>query len=85
VAIGLSTWRRPENARVRAMLAMAASYASLFLLLLWEALGGRSVTDPDATTLVSLSIWAAVTIGILAWIGHGSRHAARTGADWLAV
>jgi hypothetical protein len=85
VAIGLSTWRRPENARVRAMLAMAASYASLFLLLLWEALGGRSVTDPDTTTLVSLSIWAAVTIGILAWIARGSRHAARTGADWLAV
>ena len=44
IAIGLRRWRRPEAVRVKAMVAASASYGSLFLLLLWEALRGRSVT-----------------------------------------
>ena len=51
VALGLRRWRRPEAVRVRAVLAFAASYASLFLLLLWEALRGRSFVAPDATVI----------------------------------
>jgi hypothetical protein len=43
IAVGLRWWRRPEAARVKAVLAVAASYAALFLLLLWEALRGQSV------------------------------------------
>jgi hypothetical protein len=43
VAVGLRRWRRPEAVRVKAMLLAAASYASLFVLLLWQALRGQSV------------------------------------------
>jgi hypothetical protein len=43
VAIGLRRWRRPDAARVRAVLAATASYAAVFLLLLWQALRGQSV------------------------------------------
>jgi len=43
IAIGLRQWRRPEPVRVGAMLAAAAGYASLFVLLLWEALRGHSI------------------------------------------
>jgi hypothetical protein len=66
IALGLRRWRRPERVRVRAMLAAAGSYASLFLLLLWQALGGQSVVAPDAA---ALGIWAAATLLVLLWIG----------------
>ena len=45
IAIVLRRWRRPENVRVKAMLAAAASYASLFVLLVWAALRGQSVSS----------------------------------------
>ena len=75
IAVGLRRWRRPESVRVRAVLAAAASYASLFLLLLWEALRGQSVVAPDAMALASIAIWAVVTVLVLGWIGLGSRGA----------
>ena len=73
VAVGLRRWRRSEGARVRAVLASAASYALLFLLLLWWALRGRSVVAPDAMALASIAIWAAVSVLTLGWIGFTSR------------
>jgi hypothetical protein len=75
IAVGLRRWRRPESVRVRLVLAAAASYASLFLLLLWGALRGESVVAPDATALASFAIWAAVTVLALGWIGVASRGA----------
>ena len=75
IAVGLRRWRRPEVVRVRAVFAAAASYALLFLLLLWEALRGQSVVAPDPTSLVSIGIWAAVSIAALGWIGFASRGA----------
>ena len=77
VAVGLRRWRRPEAVRVRALLAAAVSYASLFLLLLWGALRGQSVVAPDATALASIGLWAVVTVLVLGWIGVGSRGASR--------
>ncbi len=85
IAVGLRRWRRPDAVRVRAVLAAAASYASLFLLLLWEALRGQSVVAPDATALASIAIWAAVTMLALGWIGVGSRGAPRDGLDRMAT
>jgi hypothetical protein len=73
VAVGLRRWRRPEAVRVRALLAAAASYASLFLLLLWQAFRGASVVAPDSTAVASLAIWAAITVLTFPWIGVGSR------------
>jgi hypothetical protein len=62
IAVGLRRWRRPEAVRVKAVLVAAASYGSLFLLLLWEALRGQSVVSPDPTALASIAIWAVVTM-----------------------
>jgi hypothetical protein len=73
IAIGLRRWRRPENIRVKALLAAAASYASLFFLLLVEALRGQSVVAPDAPAFASIVIWAVGTAVLVGWIGR-SRH-----------
>jgi hypothetical protein len=85
IAVGLRRWRRPEAVRVRAVLAAAASYTALFLVLLWEALRGQSVVAPDAMALASIAIWAAVTVFVLGWIGLGSRGASRDGFDRMAA
>lgn len=78
IAVVLRRWRRPESVRVRALLAAAASYVSLFLLLLWEALRGQSVVAPDATALASLAIWAIVTVLGMGWIVLRTRDGAQS-------
>jgi predicted branched-subunit amino acid permease len=78
IAVVLRRWRRPESVRVRALLAAAASYVSLFLLLLWEALRGQSVVAPDATALASLAIWAMVTVLGMGWIVLRARDGAQS-------
>jgi hypothetical protein len=85
IAVGLRRWRRPEAVRVRVLLAATASYASLFLLLLWEALQGQSVVAPDTTALASIAIWGLATMLVLGWIGLGARDAARDGSNRMAV
>ena len=85
IAVGLRRWRRPEAVRVRALLAATASYASLFLLLLWAALRGHSVVAPDANALAPFAIWAAVAALAFGWIGISSRSASRDGVNRLAV
>jgi hypothetical protein len=75
IAVGLRRWRRPAPVRVRAVFAAATSYALLFLLLLWEALRGQSVVAPDTKALVSIGIWAVITIAALGWIGFAPRSA----------
>jgi hypothetical protein len=73
VGIALRRWRRPEDVRVRAVFAAAGSYALLYVLLLWAALRGQSLVAPDAAALASLTIWAALTVLTLGWIGLASR------------
>lgn len=73
VAVGLRRWRATEAARVKAVLAASASYAAVFLLLLWQALRGQSIVAPDAAALSSIAIWAAITMIVLTWIGVASR------------
>jgi hypothetical protein len=70
VAVGLRRWRRPEAARIRALLAAAASYAALFLLLLWQALRGQSLVAPDWATLAAIGIWAVATTADLCELGY---------------
>ena len=65
----------PETARVRVVLAAAASYAVFFALLLWQALRGQSVVAPDAAVLISLTAWAAITAVAVGWIVLASRNA----------
>jgi hypothetical protein len=71
IAIGLRRWRRSDAVRLRVLLASATSYALLFVLLLWEALRGKSIAEPHA--MVSIAIWAGVTGLVLGWISVGSR------------
>lgn len=54
---GIPTPRR----RVRAVLTAAASYAALFGILLWQALRGQSLVQPDPATIVALVAWALAT------------------------
>jgi len=84
-AVGLRRWRRPEAVRVRAVLAATASYASLFLLLLWEAFRGQSVVAPDAAVLAAIVLWAVVTVVGFGLIGAGSRRGSRNRLDRIAV
>ena len=74
-ALALRRWRRPEEVRVRAVLAAAASYALLFVTLLWGALRGQSIIAPDAMALVSMAIWGATTLLAFGWISIASRGA----------
>ena len=85
VAIGVGRWRRPESVRVRIVLAAAASYASLFALLLWQALRGQSIVAPDGALVAALAIWAAATLIVLGLIAAGSRRRSSENATWMAV
>jgi hypothetical protein len=85
VAVVVRRWRRPEAVRVRAVLATAISYGSLFLLLLWAALRGQSVVAPDATALASIGLWAVSTAFVLGWIGVSSRDASRATLSGIAA
>jgi len=95
VALGLRRWRRTEfdglpsgraaAVRVKVMFAAAASYASLFVLLLVESLRGRSVVAPEATTLAAIAIWIVATVLAFSVIAVGSRGPARNGINRMAV
>jgi hypothetical protein len=73
VAVGLRRWRRSEAVRVRALLGASAAYASLFLVLLWQALRGQSLVAPDGLGAGALVIWAMLATIVLAWIVVSSR------------
>jgi hypothetical protein len=68
-AVGLRRWRRSEAARARMLLAIAASYAALFLLLLSQALSGQSLIGVGATTSGTLATWAVASAIVVAAIG----------------
>jgi hypothetical protein len=68
VAVGLRRWRRSEQARAQMLLAAAASYAALFLLLLSQALSGQSLIGIDATTSGALATWAVTSVVVVAVI-----------------
>ena len=46
---------------VRAVQTIAASYAILLSILVWQALRGQSVIRPDPLTLTVLGVWAVAT------------------------
>src|SRR5262245_54180846 len=64
VAVALRWRRRSEDARVKAVFVAAASYGSLFLLLLWQALRGHSVVAIGAM----LAAWVVITSIASVWV-----------------
>lgn len=65
-----------EARRVRIVWAISASYASLFALLLWQALRGQSVTAPDFMMATALALWALLT-ALVVGIAGSRRESAR--------
>jgi hypothetical protein len=49
------------------VVAAAASYASLFVLLTWQALRGQALLRPDAATVAVVSIWFAASFAAV-WL-----------------
>jgi len=58
--------RRRSRAAAALVRAAAVSYAALFAILLWQALGGESIVAPSAATMGVLGAWAAMT-AVAAW------------------
>jgi hypothetical protein len=65
IALSLPPRRWDQAARVRLTIIAATSHASLFTILLWQALRGQTVVRPDAVTLAALAAWAAATAGAI--------------------
>lgn len=61
-----------DAGEMRLVMVAAASYATLFALLLWQALRGEPVVYPGATTLAALASWVALT-AIGSWLALGGR------------
>jgi hypothetical protein len=72
----------PQARRARTIVAIAASYAGLYVMLLWQALRGQSLVQPDGTMLAALAAWAALTAGAVAYAGmtRGNGFAHSSGA-----
>jgi len=67
--MALLLWlRRIDDAR-RAWLMVVAgsSYATIVVILIWQALRGQSLINPDAATLTALAAWVAFTAGLAVW------------------
>jgi hypothetical protein len=60
---GMTRRRLPELTRVRLTFLTAASYFSLFVILLWQALRGQSLVRPDPLMVSLLAMWALASVG----------------------
>jgi hypothetical protein len=65
--VALLVRRGSETARARLVIVAAASHATLFALLLWQALRGIPVAHPDAETADALAVWAVATLAAVMW------------------
>ena len=61
LAIALRRRQASGKARVRVVMASAASYAALVGILLWQALRGQSLVQHDGATFAVLIVWAMVS------------------------
>lgn len=76
VAVALRRRRIAEAVRARLVQVAGASYASLFLLLFWQALRGESLVRPDPLMLGALAAWAAGTAAA-AWLSSSGARTVR--------
>jgi hypothetical protein len=64
ITIAGAVRRRPDAERVRLTFAFAASYLSLFAILLSQAMCGQSVLKPDTPTTAVLTAWLLLTLAL---------------------
>jgi hypothetical protein len=55
--------------------AIAASYLTLFGLILWQAFRGQSIARPDSLSLGSFAVWLVLTAAVVIAIGRSRSHA----------
>jgi hypothetical protein len=51
----------PQGTQLRLVFSFAASYLALFFLLLWQALRGQPIVQPDRLTVESFALWLMLT------------------------
>ena len=71
--------------RQRAVMVAAASYASLFGILLVQALSGQSVLAPAGPTPVAIAVWLAGTLAAAVWVRLSRRNGANEPSMNVAV
>jgi hypothetical protein len=80
VALVLAPRRLQASVRVRLTLIAAASYATLYAILLTQALRGVPLVAPDAATMAQLGVWGVATVaaalGVMARRVAPARHTA---------
>jgi len=81
VAFLINRRKLAERERVRLVAASAASYAALFATLLWQALRGQSIMNPDATTIAVLGAWTITSAVAVRW--SIASHTSRSGTHVL--
>ena len=75
-AVALRGTRFSSDARERLMLTAAGSYFALFVILLVQALSGKSLTSVDPSTIVTLTMWALTSAAcVLVATARLGRHA----------
>jgi hypothetical protein len=72
LAAGLAATRLPEATRVRVLVAAAAGYTALVLLVTWQALRAQPLLAPDGVTLGALAV---VVLGTAAAVLRATRGA----------
>jgi hypothetical protein len=63
--------RRRRDARL--VMAAAASYLGLIAILMWQALRGQSIIEPDSATAAAMGVWLAATAIGFSILGFGRR------------
>ena len=83
LALAVRRRRSDETARVRVMFVATASYVALFAILLWQALRGQSLVQPDGVTIGVFLLWAILS-AIGAWVAATRRARTRDRAVAIA-
>ena len=78
-------WRRRINDVLRARLVIVGggSYATLVLIMLWQALRGQSLVSSDVMTLGVFAVWALVTGMAAVWPFRSRPAASDATLNWI--
>jgi hypothetical protein len=69
--IPLLVWLGRRKSTTKFVFVISGSYLALYLILIWQALRGESITEPSALTLTVFAAWLVATIGALNLQGNG--------------